>query len=144
MLLFLAFIYSLNYLDRQIVVILQEPIKADFQLADWELGLMTGGAFGLFYTAMGIPIAHVVDRGVNRVRLIALFTAAWSIMTAICGLTRNFGQFFVARLCPCRAFADLGPFSASRALCCSWHLCPWRAGRHHVRPGAWRSGRAAH
>ncbi len=98
MLLMLAFIYSLNYLDRQIVVILQEPIKADFGLADWELGLLTGGAFGIFYTAMGVPIAHVIDRGVNRVRLIAVFTAAWSIMTAVCGLARGFGQFFVARM----------------------------------------------
>ena len=113
MLLFLAFIYSLNYLDRQIVVILQEPIKADFQLADWELGLMTGGAFGLFYTAMGIPIAHVVDRGVNRVRLIAMFTAAWSIMTAICGLTRNFGQFFVARMGVGLAEAGFAPAAHS-------------------------------
>jgi sugar phosphate permease len=94
MLLMLAFIYSLNYLDRQIVVILQEPIKRDFGLADWELGLLTGGAFGLFYTAMGIPIAHVIDRGVNRVRLIAAFTATWSMMTALCGLTRSFAQFF--------------------------------------------------
>jgi MFS transporter, Spinster family, sphingosine-1-phosphate transporter len=97
-LLMLTFIYSLNYLDRQIVVILQEPIKADFGLADWELGLLTGGAFGIFYTAMGVPIAHVIDRGVNRVRLIAAFTAAWSVMTAVCGLARGFGQFFVARM----------------------------------------------
>ena len=77
MLLMLAFIYSLNYLDRQIVIILQEPIKADFHLKDWELGLLTGGAFGIFYTAMGIPIAQVIDKGINRVRLIAGFTGAW-------------------------------------------------------------------
>ena len=113
MLLMLAFIYSLNYLDRQIVVILQEPIKADFGLADWELGLLTGGAFGLFYTAMGIPIAHVIDRGVNRVRLIAAFTATWSVMTALCGLTRNFAQFFGARMGVGLAEAGFAPAAHS-------------------------------
>ena len=113
MLLMLAFIYSLNYLDRQIIVILQEPIKADFQLADWELGLLTGGAFGLFYTSMGIPIAHLIDRGVNRVRLIALFTASWSIMTALCGLTRSFGAFFAARMGVGLAEAGFAPAAHS-------------------------------
>jgi MFS family permease len=113
MLLMLAFIYSLNYLDRQIVIILQEPIKADFGLADWELGLLTGGAFGLFYTAMGIPIAHVIDRGVNRVRLIAAFTATWSAMTALCGLTRSFAQFFGARMGVGLAEAGFAPAAHS-------------------------------
>ncbi|WP_375196249.1 spinster family MFS transporter [Sphingobium sp.] len=113
MLLMLAFIYSLNYLDRQIVVILQEPIKADFQLADWELGLLTGGAFGLFYTAMGIPIAHLIDRGFNRVRLIAGFAAIWSLMTALCGLTRNFNQFFAARMGVGLAEAGFAPAAHS-------------------------------
>lgn len=98
MLFLLTMIYSLNYLDRQIVVILQEPIKSDFGLADWQLGLVTGGAFGLFYTSLGIPIARWIDRGVNRVRLIAVFTTGWSVMTILSGLTRNFGQFFFARM----------------------------------------------
>jgi MFS transporter, Spinster family, sphingosine-1-phosphate transporter len=113
MLLMLAFIYSLNYLDRQIIVILQEPIKADFGLADWELGLLTGGAFGLFYTSIGIPIAHLVDRGINRVRLIALFTASWSILTALCGLTRGFGGFFTARMGVGLAEAGFAPAAHS-------------------------------
>ncbi|NIJ17917.1 spinster family MFS transporter [Sphingobium vermicomposti] len=112
-LLMLAFIYSLNFLDRQIIVILQEPIKADFGLADWELGLLTGGAFGLFYTSMGIPIAHLIDRGVNRVRLIALFTASWSILTALCGLTRGFGGFFAARMGVGLAEAGFAPAAHS-------------------------------
>jgi len=113
MLLMLAFIYSLNYLDRQIVIILQEPIKADFRLADWELGLLTGGAFGIFYTAMGIPIAQIIDRGVNRVRLIAGFTAVWSVMTAACGITRSFAQFFGARMGVGLAEAGFAPAAHS-------------------------------
>jgi len=98
MLILLTVIYALNYLDRQIVVILQEPIKADFGLLDWQLGMVTGGAFGLFYTLMGIPIANWIDRGVNRVRLTACLTALWSAMTIVCGLSANFGQFLVARM----------------------------------------------
>lgn len=113
MLLMLAFIYSLNYLDRQIVVILQEPIKADFGLADWELGLLTGGAFGIFYTAMGIPIAQIIDRGVNRVRLVGLFTVGWSLMTLVCGVTRNFVQFFGARMGVGLAEAGFAPAAHS-------------------------------
>lgn len=109
----LALIYSLNYLDRQIVVILQEPIKADFGLADWQLGMITGGAFGLFYTSMGIPIAQRIDRGVNRIRLIAIFTAVWSLMTALCGVTRNFGQFFIARMGVGLAEAGFAPAAHS-------------------------------
>lgn len=113
MLFMLAFVYSLNYLDRQIVIILQEPIKRAFGLADWELGLLTGGAFGVFYTSMGVPIALVIDRGINRVRLIAGFTAVWSLMTALCGITRNFAQFFGARMGVGLAEAGFAPAAHS-------------------------------
>lgn len=79
-------------------MILQEPIKRDFQLLDWQLGLLTGASISLLYTAMTIPIARSVDRGLNRVRLIASVTLLWSVLTAACGLTRGFGQFVVARM----------------------------------------------
>ncbi|WP_165611246.1 spinster family MFS transporter [Sphingomonas jatrophae] len=98
MLAMMTLIYALNYLDRQVVVILQEPIKADYKLLDWQLGLLTGASISLLYTAMSIPIARWVDRGLHRVRLIATITALWSILTAACGLTRSFGQFIVARM----------------------------------------------
>jgi len=98
MLFMLCFIYMLNYLDRQIIVILQEPIKHEFQLQDWHLGLLTGAAFGFFYTIMGVPIAQIVDRGINRVRLLAGLLAVWSAMTALCGLSRGYVHFFVARM----------------------------------------------
>ncbi len=98
MLFMLCFIYMLNYLDRQIIVILQEPIKAEFQLQDWQLGLLTGAAFGFFYTIMGVPIAQIVDRGINRVRLLAGLLAVWSVMTAVGGLSRGYFQFFMARM----------------------------------------------
>ncbi|OCC25066.1 hypothetical protein MB02_04270 [Croceicoccus estronivorus] len=98
MLIMLTLIYSLNYLDRQIVLILQEPIKEEFVLQDWQLGLLTGGSISLFYTLMGIPIARWVDTGINRVRMIAVITILWSLLTAVGGVTRNYAQLFVARM----------------------------------------------
>ena len=85
----LMIIYALNFVDRQILVILQESIKQEYKLSDWQLGLLTGGAVSFLYTVMGVPIARWVDRGLNRVRLIAIITALWSIMTAVCGLTHT-------------------------------------------------------
>ena len=114
MLVLLCVIATLNYLDRQIVVILQEPIKAEFRLQDWHLGLLTGGAFGLFYTLMGVPIAHWIDRGINRVRMIAVMVTVWSAMTALCGISRSYGQFFLARMGV--GLAESGFSPASQAL----------------------------
>lgn len=113
MLVMMTLIYALNYLDRQVVVILQEPIKADYQLLDWQLGLLTGASISLLYTAFSIPIARYVDRGLHRVRLIASITALWSILTAACGLTRSFGQFIVARMGVGMAEAGFAPASHS-------------------------------
>jgi len=94
----LAVIYLLNFLDRQIILILQEPIRHEFGLSDTQLGLMTGGAFGLLYTSLGLPLARWLDRGVVRVRFIAGITALWSLMTIICGVSRNFPQLFLVRM----------------------------------------------
>lgn len=113
MLAMLTLIYVLNYLDRQVVVILQEPIKADFQLKDWELGMLTGASIGILYTACGIPLARLIDRGMNRVKLVATITALWSVMTALCGFSMNFGQFLVARMGVGLAEAGFGPASHS-------------------------------
>lgn len=94
----LLIVYVFNFIDRQIISILQEPIKAEFGLADWQLGLMTGVAFAIFYTALGLPIARLADRGVPRVRIISVALALWSLATAICGAAQNFVQLLLARL----------------------------------------------
>src|SRR5690606_16252381 len=95
----LFLVYLLNYLDRQIVNILAEPIKRELGLADWQLGLMTGLAFAVFYTFLGIPLARYADRPrTNRGRLIAVCLAVWSAMTALCGLAGNFMQLLAARI----------------------------------------------
>lgn len=99
MLWLLLIVYIFNFLDRQIVNILAEPIKADLSLSDTQLGLLAGPAFAVFYAVLGIPIARYADRpNANRVRLISLSLAIWSAMTAVCGLAQNFWQLALARI----------------------------------------------
>lgn len=93
----LIVINSFNYLDRQILSILLEPIKRDLQLSDTALGFLTGIAFALFYTFAGIPIARWADRGMRRT-IISLGLAVWSGMTAVTGLAQSFTQLALARI----------------------------------------------
>lgn len=90
-------IYTLASIDRQIVGLLQEPIKAEFGLADWQLGLMTGFAFALFYTTLSLPAARLVDRGASRTVLLSASLVLWSVMTALCGAAQSFWQLLAAR-----------------------------------------------
>ncbi len=95
----LLIVYIFNFIDRQIVNILAEPIAKDLDLSDTQIGLMTGLAFALFYTILGLPIARYADRPTtNRPRLIAIALATWSGMTALCGYTTNFIQLLLARI----------------------------------------------
>lgn len=90
-------LYVVNNLDRQVVNILAEPIKHDLGLADWQLGLMSGLAFAVLYTLMGIPIARLAERG-HRPYIIATAAAVWSTFTIASGLARNFTQLVIARI----------------------------------------------
>ena len=95
----LLIVYIFNFLDRQIVNILAEEISQDLGLSDTQIGLMTGLAFALFYTFLGIPIARYVDRPhTNRAHVITVSLGAWSAMTAACGLAQNFVQLLLARI----------------------------------------------
>ncbi len=93
----LTVVYTFNFIDRQILVILQEPIKADLGLSDAQLGLLTGFSFALVYVTAGIPIAWLADRA-NRRNIVAASLAFWSLMTALSGLVQNYGQLLAARL----------------------------------------------
>ncbi len=93
----LTCVYVLNFIDRQIVVILQESIRVDLGLMDWQLGLLSGFAFAIFYCTLGIPIARLADRG-NRSTIIAVSIAVWSAMTALCGTVQAFWQLLLARI----------------------------------------------
>ncbi|MGI9327082.1 MAG: spinster family MFS transporter [Pseudomonadales bacterium] len=93
----LVVVYTFNFIDRQILSILLEPIKNELGLSDSQLGLLTGFAFALFYATLGIPIARFADRS-NRRNLIAAALGIWSAMTALSGLAGNFWHMLVARI----------------------------------------------
>ena len=97
MMVMLVIAYTLNFIDRQIIGILAEPIKNDLGLTDAQLGWMGGTAFALFYTLLAIPIAMLADRK-NRSWIITIGLALWSAATALCGMAQNFWQLFAARM----------------------------------------------
>lgn len=95
----LLIIYTLNFLDRQIVNILAGPIKADLNLSNTQLGLLTGLAFAFVYTVLGIPIARYADKfSSSRVGVISIALAVWSAFTALCGLAQNYWHLLAARI----------------------------------------------
>ena len=95
----LLLVYIFNFIDRQIVTILAEPIAQELSLSDTQIGLMTGLAFALFYTVLGIPIARYADRPTSsRPLIIAVALTIWSGMTAISGFAQNFWQLLLARI----------------------------------------------
>lgn len=93
----LMIVFAVNFLDRQVINILAESIKHDLGLADWQIGLMTGFAFAIFYSTFGIPIARLAER-LNRPYIIATAMTIWSGFTALCGLAQNFGQLLALRV----------------------------------------------
>src|SRR5210317_1499041 len=93
----LTIVYAFNFVDRQILVILQEPIKAEMGLSDAQLGLLTGFSFALVYVTAGIPIAYWADRG-NRRNIVSMALAVWSGMTALSGFVQNYAQLLLARV----------------------------------------------
>jgi len=93
----LLLVYTVNFLDRQIVVILAEPIKNDLGISDTQIGLLTGLAFGLVYCGLGLPLARLADRA-NRVWIIGASLAVWSGFTLLCGRASNFTTLVAARV----------------------------------------------
>lgn len=89
--------YTFNYVDRQIIGILAGAIKKDLHLTDTQLGLMSGLAFALFYTFLGIPIAWLADRS-SRSWIMTAALAIWSGFTAGCGLATSFISLFLCRM----------------------------------------------
>ncbi|MBB35545.1 MAG: MFS transporter [Hirschia sp.] len=92
----LLFVYTFNFLDRQLLSILQEPIKQELGLSDGQLGLMTGLAFALVYTVFGVIVGVLADR-TNRVKILCVGCTLWSLFTLICGLARSFPVMLMAR-----------------------------------------------
>lgn len=92
----LLLVYLINYLDRQLVSLLAEPIKTDLALTDTQLGTVTGLAFAIFYTTFGVPVAWIADR-TRRTAIVALACGLWSAFTAACGFARSFASLALAR-----------------------------------------------
>jgi MFS transporter, Spinster family, sphingosine-1-phosphate transporter len=88
---------ALNLCDRQIVNILAQSIKSEMHISDAQLGLLTGTAFGLFYSVLGIPLGRLADR-TDRVKLMAGVLALWSAFTGLCGYAGSFAQLFLLRM----------------------------------------------
>lgn len=89
--------YTLAFIDRVIIAFLVSPIRADFEISDFQFSLISGLAFAVFYATLGIPIARLADT-TNRRNIIAVGIGLWSLMTALCGLAGNYWQLFLARL----------------------------------------------
>jgi len=93
----LTLVYVFNFIDRQLLVTLQESIKKELSLSDTQLGLLSGFTFAIFYVTLGIPIARFADKN-NRRNTVTFSLAIWSAMTALSGMARNFLQLLLARI----------------------------------------------
>lgn len=89
--------YTVAFVDRQILSLLVQPIRRDLGISDTQIGLLAGFAFAMFYSVLGVPIAKLADRSSRRA-IISIGVALWSLMTAVCGLSKNFFQLFLARV----------------------------------------------
>jgi len=89
--------YTLSFIDRMILSLLVGPIRADLGISDTQMSLLMGFAFAIFYSVLGIPLGWLADRGSRR-GIIVAGVAAWSVMTAVCGLARSYGSLFLARI----------------------------------------------
>ncbi|HRK64355.1 MAG TPA: MFS transporter, partial [Terricaulis sp.] len=94
-LLFIA--YTFNFIDRQIMGILNVPIQTELGASDEQMGLLGGLSFALFYTGLGIPIAFLADRW-DRSWIMTAALALWSGFTALCGFAHTYIQLFLARM----------------------------------------------
>lgn len=93
----LVLVYVMNFIDRQIMAILAEDIKADLGVGDAEIGFLYGTVFGVFYALFGIPLGRLADSW-HRIRLLTIGLTLWSGMTALSGFAKSFGQLAVARI----------------------------------------------
>ncbi len=89
--------YIFSFIDRQILALMIEPIKADLHISDTQFSLLHGLAFSLFYAFMGLPLAYLADR-FSRPKLIAIGVVFWSVATVACGLSKNFIHLFLSRV----------------------------------------------
>jgi len=93
----LSLAYMFSLMDRYILTLLVDPIKATLQISDTQVSLLTGVSFAIIYTVMGVPLGRLADSW-SRKYVIITGVTLWSLMTMAGGLTRSFGQLFVTRM----------------------------------------------
>ena len=93
----LIVVYTFNFIDRTLIGVLGEQIRETFCLSDFMIGILSGLAFAVLYTLLGIPFAMLAERK-NRTTIIAIAMASWSAMTVACGMAQNTMQFALARI----------------------------------------------
>jgi MFS family permease len=93
----LTVVYTFNFVDRGMISVTQEALKKDLGISDFDLGLLGGPAFAILYTLLGVPIARLAESK-NRITIVAVGAAVWSVMTAACGAAANFMQLLTARV----------------------------------------------
>jgi len=98
----LATLYALSFVDRFILALLVQPLSAEFGLVDTQLGLLLGAGFAFVYSLAGLPLANLLDQGQRR-RIVAAGAMVWSIATVASGFTRSFEMLAI-----CRAFVAIG------------------------------------
>jgi len=96
-LILLTLVMTCSFVDRYALVVLIQPIRAEFHLTDTQIGLLTGFAFSAAYATMVLPIALYADKTRNRKNIICVALAAWSVLTAICGACQSYWQLLVVR-----------------------------------------------
>jgi len=93
----LLVILAFNFVDRLTLGLVLQEVKVDLSLSDSQLGFLSGIAYALFYSVMGIPLARWADSG-NRVTIIALAAAVWSVAVVMCGIAASFTQLLLIRI----------------------------------------------
>ncbi len=108
----LVIAYTMSYVDRTILTLMVDPIRKSLQIGDFQISLLHGLAFAIFYTILGLPIGRLVDIR-KRTTIITVGILSWSLMTMLCGVARNFSQLFLARVGVGIGEASLGPAAYS-------------------------------
>lgn len=104
--------YVLSFVDRTILNLLVDPVRTSLRITDFQMGLLIGPTFGIFYAFMGLPIGSLMDRR-NRMRLAAGGIVLWSLMTAASGFAGSYGELFAARVGVAVGEAALSPAAHS-------------------------------
>ena len=112
LLILLAMMYADNFVGRQIVAVMIEPIKHEFGASDTSMGLISGLAFAAVFALLGLPAGRLADR-MSRTGLLAASSLLWGIATILCGLTGSFMLLVIARMAVAAVEAPAAPAALS-------------------------------